>query len=202
MTEDDARSWTSNHFGAAVVDRLVHFIDLLTDEMERQNLIAPSTLSTIWSRHLVDSLQLARFATPAAVQWLDVGTGAGFPGLILAAAMDAQFTLVEPRKRRVEFLDRCSRSLGLTNVTILAAKVEAVQRPSHIITARAVASIEKLLQSTAGCSTAKTRWLLPRGAVDPDELRLLAKRHGVMFHVEQSLTASESSIVIVDGVTR
>jgi len=202
MTEDDARAWVDTHFGSPAVDRLTRFVTMLAEEMQRQNLIAPSTLEIVWSRHLVDSLQLGLLAGAPAEQWLDIGTGAGFPGLVLAMAIDARFLLVEPRRRRVDFLQACADALGLDHVEIPCAKVEQIARPSHIITARAVASIEKLLQSAAACATAETRWLLPRGAVDPKELRGLDRRYGLTFHVEQSLTAADSSIVIADGAKR
>jgi len=203
MTEDEARGWIRERFGAEGERIMARFADLVRDESTRQNLIAPSTLDTIWARHIVDSAQLIGFATDVEGDWLDIGTGAGFPGLVVAALMDRRTILVEPRKRRVEFLQSAAAVLGIADrVSILAGKVESVNQPVAVISARAVSYLGSLFSSAVQCSRRKTLWILPKGRSAREEVAAAEQTwHGV-FHVEQSITDPESLIVLVKGVSR
>ncbi len=200
MTEDDARNWISERFGDAAQDRIAHFLDLLTRENEQQNLISPSTIATIWSRHVVDSAQLLPLAREGL--WMDIGTGGGFPGVIVALLRHDPVLLIEPRRRRVAFLESCIAGLAITNASVIAAKAEKVTAVATTISARAVAPIEKLLQIAAHCATDATRWLLPRGRLSDDETAWLRRHWQGMFHVEQSITAPDSAILLLDTVSR
>ena len=195
MTEDEAQRWTADRFGTNAADRLAKFADLVAEENQHQNLISPATIPQIWSRHIVDSLQLVTIAH--AGSWVDIGTGGGFPGLAVALVRAEGMTLVEPRRKRAAFLQQCVNTLQLAHVTVAAFNVEQLRGPAQVISARAVASIENLLRAAAHCATPETQWLLPRGSIDQSELGQIAKRHGLMFHVEQSITQAESSIVVM-----
>ncbi len=201
MTEDDAKAWVAERFGVEARDRLGAFLDMVVAEAPHQNLIAPSTIESIWVRHAVDSLQLIGMAGTAK-SWTDVGTGGGFPGLAVAVVMPVTMVLVEPRRRRADFLSLCIARLGLSDrVSVEAKKIENVVGTADIISARAVASVENLLRAASHCATKDTRWLLPRGRLDEDELAALHKHWRFMFHVEQSVTNPESSIVVLDKVS-
>ena len=131
--------------------------------------------------------------------WIDVGTGGGFPGIVVAICRAEPMLLVEPRKRRAAFLDHAVTTLGLDHVTVAAQRIEQVTALGAVISARAVASVEKLLQATAHCATPETRWILPRGRIDPGDLdRWRSGQRGMMFHVEHSLTDPDSSILIAE----
>lgn len=197
MTENDARAWVGERFGAEAVGRLSAFANEVIAENVRQNLISPASVEQIWVRHIVDSLQLVALAQDG--PWLDVGTGGGFPGLAIALVRDGPMMLVEPRRKRAEFLQRCVDILGLAHVEISARKVEQVTWPATTISARAVTSIENLLRAAGHCATPSTQWLLPRGAVDGAELTQTARRHGLMFHVEHSVTQAGSAIVVLNA---
>lgn len=197
MTEQDARQWIIDQHGAERAERVERFLALVAEENEQQNLIAPSTIATIWERHALDSAQLLKLA-PGAKQWIDVGTGGGFPGMVVALLFDGKVALVEPRRRRADFLERAADACELTNVAVYATKIEQVDAIGDVISARAVASVEKLLQATAHCATPATRWILPRGRLDPDQLNSLRSNRRMMFHVEHSLTDSASSILVVE----
>lgn len=199
MTEDEARDWIAMRFGAEAVTRLEQYVALLTDEGQRQNLIAPSTSSQIWTRHLLDSAQLAPLA-PAQGSWLDIGSGAGLPGLIVAVLRQEETILVEPRRQRAAFLERCVSALGLRHVRVEPVKVQQLRLPSLVISARAVASVENLLQAAAACATTQTRWLLPRGRSAASEVDALRRCWKGMFHMKQSLTDPTSSILVCDGI--
>jgi 16S rRNA (guanine527-N7)-methyltransferase len=112
-SEEAARSWLqeSLHVPRETMIMLNLFVDLLRHENARHNLVSASTLSQVWRRHIVDSAQLLMLAPSQSSSWLDIGTGAGFPGMIAAALHQGPVTLVEPRKLRVDFLAEASRVL-------------------------------------------------------------------------------------------
>jgi 16S rRNA (guanine527-N7)-methyltransferase len=198
MTEEEARLWLLDRFGKDRFEQVEALLAMVCEENERQNLISPASIATIWGRHAVDSAQLVEMAVEEGA-WLDIGTGGGFPGMVVAILRDDPVVMVEPRKRRVEFLDETIDRIGLTNASVIGAKVEQVEVTARTISARAVASIEMLLQESAHCATPETRWILPRGRIDPVELdQLRRSQRGKMFHVEHSLTNPESMIVIVE----
>lgn len=197
MTEDEARALLIDRFGADRIERLGAFLALVVEENDRQNLIAPSTIESIWVRHGLDSAQLL-FHVKHPASWLDIGTGGGFPGMVIAILHDQAVTMVEPRRKRADFLQACVERLGLGNASVVTAKVEGVTGQFDVISARAVASVEKLLQAAGHCATPKTRWILPRGRIEPDQLAALRRDRRRMFHVEHSLTDPSSSILIVD----
>jgi len=195
MTEEEARDWAREQVDATAFAKLERFVDLVVAENERQNLISPATIATIWERHVVDSLQLLTIVPADAGRWLDIGTGGGFPGMVLAIAGAQPILMVEPRRKRAEFLSACVADLKLADARVAARKVEQVEWTTDVITARAVASVEKLLLAAAHCATTSTRWLLPRGTVDVASLPALCARHQLVFHVKQSLTHPDSSII-------
>lgn len=201
MTEDEAREWLRARFDVSRETRLATFLELLRVESERQNLISASTTGSIWVRHVVDSAQLLALA-PEQGGWLDIGTGAGFPGLVIAALRDEPVTLVEPRKRRAQFLEEAAAAIGLSNVTVRASRIETVKlpRPAAIISARAVAYLTELLSSARHCADAGTLWLLPKGRNAQSEVDAARMSWQGRFHVEPSLTDPESGIVIARGV--
>ena len=198
MTEDDARAWFLDRFGEVKTAAVAAFLDTVCEETGRQNLISPASIATIWTRHGVDSAQLLFHVKHNAGDWLDIGTGGGFPGMVVAILGDGPVTMVEPRRKRAEFLQQCVERLGLSHATVRAAKVEAVEGRFSTISARAVASVEKLLQAAEHCATPETRWILPRGRIEAEELARLQRDRTRMFHVEHSLTDPQSSILIVD----
>lgn len=198
MTEEEALAWVEARFDPAIVERLHTFAAMVIDENMRQNLISPASMTAIWSRHIVDSLQLLAFA-PATGMWIDIGTGGGFPGMVVAIARGGPVMLVEPRRKRADFLQQSVDRLELPDTSVAAAKIERVVGSAAVISARAVDRIENLLRAAAHCATPKTRWLLPRGSIDRTQLKALAADRRLMFHVEQSLTSEASSIVVLEA---
>lgn len=184
-------------------ERLERLVDLVIAENKQQNLIAPSTLDNVWKRHIEDSLQLLPLA-PATGTWLDVGTGAGFPGLVIAASQpERPVFLVEPRRRRADFLERAARELGCANVQVHAAKVEGVRMAAvSVISARAVAALPMLFAATQHLAGEETVWLLPRGRCANEELAEARRSWQGVFHVERSATDADSGIVVARQVTR
>ncbi|WP_298671098.1 RsmG family class I SAM-dependent methyltransferase [uncultured Sphingomonas sp.] len=201
MTESDARAWIEQRFGLEATARVARFAEQVIRESERQNLIARSTLDTIWSRHLLDSAQLIPLAGTigADTRWLDIGSGAGFPGVIVALLTDARVTLVEPRRRRADFLAEALADAA--NAVVLTAKVEAISvEPQRIVTARAVAPVYDLFRATRHVADISTRYILPRGRSVHVELESARQGWHGLFHVEPSITDAESGILIAEKV--
>ena len=203
MDEGEARAWVERECDVSreTMAKLDAFADLLRAENERQNLVSRGTLDQLWLRHIADSAQLLRFA-PAGASWLDLGTGAGFPGLIVAALHDGPVTLVEERRLRADFLQRAAEAMGL-RVEILHARAERVPaRPFDVISARAFAPLEKLLSLGTAFSTQKSLWLLPKGRNAESELAALDPSWQGEFRLEPSVTDAEAQIIVAERVSR
>ena len=199
MTEDEARDWIRTHTDVSRETRLAAFVDLLRDEATRQNLVSPSTLEQIWARHIVDSAQLLQHVDPGGL-WLDIGSGAGLPGIVLAILRDDPVELVEPRKLRTAFLQHCVDTLGLSNVTIHTAKVERTKGRAAVITARAVGTLDTLFRIARHRSDRSTLWVLPKGRNAQSEVEDAQLWWQGSFHVEPSVTAPDSLIIVAKEV--
>jgi 16S rRNA (guanine527-N7)-methyltransferase len=182
-------------------DRLDRFVTLLSNESKRQNLVASSTLANLWERHIVDSAQLVRFAPEPGASWVDIGSGAGLPGIVIALLAQGPVTLVEPRRLRVEFLSRVIGDLGLrSRVSIVHGKADKASGIYDVITARAVATTERLLAMTLHLSHRGTVWLLPKGKSGKSDLADAERTWQGAFRSAQSLTDPQAVILIASGV--
>lgn len=206
MTEEDAAAWLQErgHLSGLAGDRLRAFCDLVVAENERQNLIAASTIEIIWSRHVVDSLQLLEgIDEPKCLgEWVDIGSGAGFPGLAIACVVDRPVLLVEMRALRAAFLNDCISALGLRHVRVEHSKVEDVRlpAPASVISARAYAPLSKIFAAAGHLANADTTWILPKGRNAEKELAIAKQQWQAMFHVKRSVTDSESGIIVARAV--
>jgi len=203
MTEEEAKAWIAARFTSEALTKLERFVDLVLAEATKQNLVSAATLPEIWARHIVDSAQLVIHAAERPGSWLDIGTGAGFPGMV-AAALGRDVTMVEPRRKRVEFLGRSIAALDLgSRAHIVLGKVESLPtRPFNVISARAVAALPALLAGAVHCSNRETLWLLPKGRNAEAEVADARRTWHGTFHVEHSITDPSSLIVIANGVRR
>jgi 16S rRNA (guanine527-N7)-methyltransferase len=177
--------------------RLEQLAEAVREENRAQNLVAASSLDQIWSRHFLDSAQLLHHVPRGTDPWLDLGSGAGFPGLVAAILRpECDVRLVESRRRRIEWLERIAQALSLDNVSVVGSRLETVDTfPVGVISARAFAPLPKLLDISARFSTIETIWLLPKGRSAAQELHdLRGWRH--RFHVEQSLTDSDAGVIV------
>lgn len=181
-------------------DRIDQFIALLREENARQNLVSAATLAHVFARHVVDSAQLWRLA-PDASSWLDLGSGAGMPGMIIAMLDTAPITLVESRRLRADWLRRVADILGLTHVSVEHSRLELVKtRSVGVITARAFAPLPKLFALAHRFSTEETRWILPKGRSAAEELASVATTWHGSFHMEPSVTDPDSAILVARNV--
>lgn len=177
------------------------YVELLLEENERQNLISRSSAAAVWTRHIEDSLQLLDHGSVDA-SWLDIGSGAGLPGIVLAVAGVKSITLVEPRRLRTAFLERCREMLGLEGMTIVTGKAEQLQGTFEVITARAVASLDKLFAIGEPLMSPNGRWVLPKGRSAEMELVEARATWQGDFRLVPSRTDLEAHILVAQGVRR
>lgn len=203
MDEGEARAWLSAHpfVSRETLEKFDRLAELLIDENGRQNLLSASTIPHILARHIVDSVQLVPLANCDDGAWLDLGSGAGLPGLVVAAMVNGPVTLVESRRLRCEWLARAADALGLGNVTVAHMRVETLTAiTANVITARAFAPLPKLFALGHRFSTEETIWVLPKGRSAAEELESVADTwHGV-FHMEPSVTDPDSAIIVARNV--
>lgn len=182
-------------------EKLDAFSRLLLEENERQNLISRRSAEELQIRHIDDSLQLLEYA-PEDRHWLDIGSGPGLPGLVLAIAGVAYMTLVEPRRLRTEFLERCCEALALPNVRVVTGKAEQLHGPFEVITARAVAPLNKLFALGEPLLAPHGQWVLPKGRSAEKELAEARATWQGTFQLKPSRTDPDAKILVAERVRR
>ncbi|MBU6251979.1 MAG: 16S rRNA (guanine(527)-N(7))-methyltransferase RsmG [Alphaproteobacteria bacterium] len=206
MTEDDAKAWLTEtlHVSRETLARLDSYREMVLAETAHQNLIARSTFDVFWTRHIVDSAQLLTHIEGAPDgPWLDLGAGAGLPGIVLAILGNRPVHMVEERRGRIGFLNRVVQALALDQAVVHGCKVEALRLPpAAIITARAFAPLPKLFDLAHRFATPKTLWLLPKGRSAAEEVETARATWQAVFHVKQSITDSEAAILVAQNVRK
>jgi 16S rRNA (guanine527-N7)-methyltransferase len=195
MTPEEFQQ-TATRIGLSVtdqsMDRLRLYERMLTDWQTRMNLVSSATLPNIWNRHFLDSAQLLTISGAAGLSghWLDMGAGAGFPGLVLAALGVERLTLIDSTTKKCQFLIAAAEAMGVAaQVTVKNARIESLSPLStDYITARACAPLDQLLDWGYRFSIEKTRWLLLKGQDVETELTLVTKSWIISptLHVSQS----------------
>ena len=180
-------------------ERLEAYVKLLVVENERQNLVSRGTLEGLWDRHIIDSAQLIGFEPRPGSAWVDIGSGAGLPGVIVACLIEGPVMLVEPRRLRADFLQRVVSELGLP-AEVRQAKAERITGSFDVITGRAVASLSRFLSMCDHLSTKKTVWVLPKGRSAQSELVEARRTWQGNFRVEPSVTDDDAKIVVATEV--
>lgn len=186
-------------------DQLTAYVERLIRWQSIKNLVGPATLPVLWTRHIADSAQLARFQPEARI-WADIGSGAGFPGLVLAIVLAGRpgfhIHLVESNGRKVAFLRDVVRNLGLP-ATIHDCRIEDARRelPEKIdcLTARALAPLHELLRLQTLLTQNPCIGLFPKGQDVDVELTAAAKYWNIQADIHPSLTDPAARIVEVIG---
>lgn len=144
-------------------EKLRLFAELVQKWSPKINLVSKSDLSQIWERHIEDSLRLLAYLPPTATRAIDLGSGAGFPGLVLCIASGLPFDLIESDTRKAAFLMEAARQTGAP-AKIHNCRIEAASlQPASLITARALAPLEKLLALASPLLTEDGFCLFPKG---------------------------------------
>jgi 16S rRNA (guanine527-N7)-methyltransferase len=206
LAADRSRALALTPVSRETLDRLDRFVAVLLEWQQRMNLIASSTEPKLWTRHIADSLQLLALAPQARI-WVDLGTGAGFPGVVLACALaDSQGTrmhLVERSTKKAAFLREAVHATGApaeVHAVRLEDFVENLAAPVDVVTARALAPLAGLLAGTYPLLKTGTLGLFPKGQDVDAELTEAAKCWSIQSSLAPSLTDPRAKIVCVTGI--
>ena len=181
--------------------KLEAYVERIRTTNSDQNLVSAASLSGIWERHILDSAQLVRFEPLPGASWLDIGSGAGLPGIVIALLVDGPVALVEPRRLRAAFLEEAVDALGLgARVTVHAARVEKMAGRFDAITARAVAPLDRLLAISLHLAHAGTVWALPKGKSANSELAEARRSWQCDARSEVSRTDPDARILVLSKV--
>lgn len=195
------------------IERLEIYASLLAKWQKAVNLVAPSTLADVWHRHFADSAQLLRHALPAATTqglWVDLGSGAGFPGLVLALLLaergTARVTLIESDQRKAAFLRTVVHSTGAP-VDILCERIgksptQAMLSPAEVVTARALAPLDGLLGLAFPFCGPDTVCLLLKGRRCAEEVSEARSRWAFDASEFTSVTDTEGRVLVVRRIRK
>jgi 16S rRNA (guanine527-N7)-methyltransferase len=206
LAEDRARALALTPVSRETLERLERFVELLLDWQRRVNLIAPSTEPVLWTRHIADSLQLLALAPDARI-WADFGSGAGFPGLVIACALadspGAVVYLVESNTKKIAFLHEAARVTAAPAVIHGLRVADFVKKaPAGIeaVTARALAPLPELLDATYPLLKRGAVGLFPKGQQAAAELTEAAKCWRIQETLAVSRTDPKARIIVVRGL--
>ncbi|MFD1341196.1 16S rRNA (guanine(527)-N(7))-methyltransferase RsmG [Litorisediminicola beolgyonensis] len=186
-------------------ERLATYAQLLRKWNPKVNLVAPGTINDLETRHIADSAQVHAIARRTDDHWVDLGTGGGFPGLvacILSAetAPELQFTFVESDQRKATFLRTVLRETGLS-ATVIAKRIEKIPPLSaDILSARALAPLDTLLDLALPHGTADTQFLFPKGANWKKEVDNARRRWSFDLEIHKSDLDPQSVILELGDV--
>jgi 16S rRNA (guanine527-N7)-methyltransferase len=189
-------------------ERLDRFVDLLMEWQSKTNLVAPSTLANLWTRHISDSLQLMLVA-PAAKTWADLGSGGGFPGVVLACALaetpGAWVHLVERNAKKAAFLREALRitgSPGTVHLADIGDNVDRITGPVDCVTARALAPLHQLLGFAEPLVGNGAKALFLKGQDVEAELTEATKYWNIKPQLHASRTGGQGWIIELDRIER
>ncbi len=181
-------------------ERLCAYVALLEKWQKTTNLISNSTVSSIWTRHVADSLQVLRLQ-PSAQRWIDMGSGAGFPAIVLAIAgfeNGLHVSMIESNAKKAAFLREAVRVTGV-NAHVYGGRIEDVVEnlsvSYEVVSARALASLSKLIEFSFPLLSKGAQALFPKGQDVDIELTQAAQFWNIRYEKHQSLTDPAASIL-------
>jgi 16S rRNA (guanine527-N7)-methyltransferase len=207
---EEGRDWFAATFDVSreTLAKLDTYAALLAEWQAKFNLVGPATLPHVWVRHFADSAQLIRLTDRDSAahrpKWLDIGSGAGFPGMVIALLTGDSVTLVDSIRKKTVFLETVRDALDLSKtVNVLNQRVESLGSVRFDnITARACAPLSKLFDWGEPYAAKSCTWLLLKGAAVEDELAEARRRFVFEHELIQSLTDSRGRIVRARSVRR
>ena len=196
------------HVSRETFDILSRYVNILTEWQSKMNLVSPKSLDQIWTRHVADSAQLCAHLNSDSKLVYDIGSGAGFPAIVLAVMSkaehrDTKFKLIESITKKTVYLNAVKTELELNNIEIINARTENLKLPpADIITARAVAALDKLLGFAFSFTSKNTILLLPKGKTYQEEV-LEAKKHWRFdFEIIQNMVEPEGVILKISNLRK
>lgn len=208
LASDRSEAFALTPVSRETAERLGRFVDLLIAWQKTTHLVSPASIPKLWTRHVADSLQLLDLAPNARV-WVDLGSGGGFPGLVIACALadnpEAQVHLVESNNRKAAFLREAVRVTGVPAV-VQAMRIEKFvanfAATPDVITARALLPFKSLINISFPLLSRGAVGLFPKGQDVAVELTEAGKYWNVDYNLVPSRTDSLARIVVVRGLDR
>lgn len=195
-------SWTGN-VPFETMEALGRYVALLHQWNGTINLIGKATLHDVWGRHIWDSYQLVKLIPPKAKTLVDLGSGGGLPGLVIAIACPKlAVTLVERDIRKAAFLREAARSLGLANVTVKNEDAHFLDASFDVITARALAGISDLCDFAFPFMGKNSICLFPKGENFATELEGATKNWSFLEQVIHSETNEKACIISLSKLNK
>ena len=182
--------------GSFILQKLYEYKKILIDENKKINLIGKSTVENFDERHLLDCIQIIKFLPHKNKTHMDIGTGAGLPGIILSIIGYKNLHLVEKSVKKSIFLENCKSRLGLDYEVHNKSIAEISDINISYVTARAYAPIEKIISITKKIINKNTKFILLKGKSYLSELQLINKQK-FFWETHPSITSDESKIIIV-----
>jgi 16S rRNA (guanine527-N7)-methyltransferase len=208
MAADKAAAFALTPVSRETEQRLDRFIELLGQWQSKTNLVAPSTLPHVWTRHVSDSLQLLALE-PAALRWMDLGSGGGFPGVVLACAVaerpGAIVHLVERNAKKAAFLReaiRVTTAPGVVHLSEIADIVDSIEERIDCVTARALAPLDQLLGLAEPLVRKGAKALFLKGQDVDAELTEATKYWNIQPLLHSSRTGGGGWVVELDRIER
>lgn len=207
MTGDELARLRGQPVSRETFERLAAFVALLEKWNPKINLVSAGTLAQVWTRHILDSLQLFDLAQADTGHWVDLGTGGGFPGLVVALvaqdeAPDLRITLVESDQRKAAFLATALRAAGAA-AQVRAERIEGLPPlGATILTARALAPLPRLLDYAARHLAPNGRAFFPKGQMVEAELEQALASHRFRYQKHPSRTDSQAVILQIEDISR
>ena len=205
LSESSAQALLLSSTGASreTLDRFRVYQALLEKWAPRINLVGASTLPSFWSRHILDSAQILPLAPASALSWVDFGSGAGFPGLVLAALLrdrpNSSVRLIEASAKRCAFLREAARAMEV-QVEIIQAKAEDVTpNPSDVVTARAFTSLERLIAYAVPWLHDQSQALFPKGEEIQAEITQASTQWEFQSIIYPSISDSRGCVVKISN---
>ncbi len=212
LSEDREKALAMFDVSRETVARLDRFVELLLAWQRRTNLISPSTISSLWTRHVADSLQLLQLVEAPQTKpgvWLDLGSGGGFPGIVIACALadvpGTQIHLIESNLKKASFLREAVRETkvpGIVHAARIEALVPVLGAVADYVTARALAPLPDLLELIAPFVKKGAKALLLKGQDLDIELTNATKRWNIEAESVPSKTSKAGRILIVHALSK
>jgi 16S rRNA (guanine527-N7)-methyltransferase len=208
LASDKAEALALTPVSRETEERLDRYVELLLEWQAKTNLVAPSTLSHLWTRHISDSLQLLALA-PSAKRWVDLGSGGGFPGVVLACALaespGAMVHLVERNAKKAAFLRealRVTHSQGAVHLADIGDTVDSLVGKVDCVAARAVAPLHQLIGFAEPLMQGGAKALFLKGRDVEAELTEATKYWNIKPKLHPSRTGGHGWIVELDQIER
>ena len=198
MLSENLVKFCDDHFDDSklILNKLTEYKKILLKENENINLIGKSTIIDLDERHLLDCIQIVKYLPQYEKSVMDIGTGAGLPGIILSIIGFKNLHLVEKSPKKSFFLENCKLRLGLNYVVHNKSISEISNLNIDCVTARAFASVDKIISMTKKIINKQTKFILHKGRTYLTELETINSQK-YFWETYPSITSSESKIIIM-----